>query len=275
MDDDYPRPSPPKMSFFVATSWAIAALLLLGFLTSSVASLHPDASLDLVTDVLCQAAAFLLTLYALVRIHESERPLRDALGLRRTPPSLFLLGALAGAALQLPCTRIDQLIEHRWPRSENDLNALAQAFAAPTAGHKIALLLAAAFVGPLVEELFFRGAIFRGVRRGHDAITSVVGVAVLFAAAHVDARIFLPVFAVGLVLTFARAVSGSLWPGLAMHASFNAVAVIATLLTGEDPQVPLPWAFGGAAAALVAVLLFAWRAKRSETCALARAADRT
>jgi hypothetical protein len=46
-------------------------------------------------------------------------------------------------------------------------------------------------------------------------------------------------------------------------------------LGAPDPPVPVAYWIGGTGAALVAMVLFALRVRKSEICALARAADRS
>jgi membrane protease YdiL (CAAX protease family) len=90
--------------------------------------------------------------------------------------------------------------------------------------------LAAAFVlvvllGPLFEELLFRGVILHGFLRNYSRGRAIALSALLFATVHLDARKFLPVLVGGLVLGWWRVESGSLWPGLIGHSAMNALAV--------------------------------------------------
>jgi membrane protease YdiL (CAAX protease family) len=85
-------------------------------------------------------------------------------------------------------------------------------------------------VGPLVEELTFRGLGFALLERfGRPVAIGVVGIA--FGVWHglVDA---LPVLvAFGTLLAYLRSRSGSLYPGLVLHGAFNGIAIAAAILT--------------------------------------------
>lgn len=79
---------------------------------------------------------------------------------------------------------------------------------------------------PVVEELLFRG-LLQGWGRG---FWPIVVSAVLFALAHGLNVFLLPLFFTGLVLGVVAQRSGSLLPGMLLHALFNAVNLFAVLL---------------------------------------------
>jgi membrane protease YdiL (CAAX protease family) len=82
---------------------------------------------------------------------------------------------------------------------------------------------------PFVEELFFRGAIFAAVRPRAPAWVAIVVSGVVFGAVHLVPAAF-PVLALfGLVNATLYERTGSIWPGIAVHATFNGVAFAAGL----------------------------------------------
>ena len=95
-------------------------------------------------------------------------------------------------------------------------------------------VLLVVLVGPFVEELLFRGLGF-GLLRPFGRAVAVVGSAVAFAAMHGLVEGFALIFLLGLGLAAMREVSGSVFPGYALHATFNAAAVtIAALSVGAS-----------------------------------------
>ena len=83
-------------------------------------------------------------------------------------------------------------------------------------------------MAPVVEELLFRG---EGVALllPFGAPVAVVGSALAFALAH-GLIVGLPVlFAFGVGLAVLRLRTGSVFPGMALHALFNAIAMIAAV----------------------------------------------
>jgi membrane protease YdiL (CAAX protease family) len=263
------------MSFFAAAMWSVSAIAAFDFfLALVVASAGQSTALDLVSRVLCEAAAFMATLLLLTLVHERERPLADVLGLRRTPVLLLVLGVLLGVALQGPIDLIVGVIYRRYPLPQDQVDLLHELFDVKALHLQVALVVAAGVVGPVAEELFFRGGLFRGLRRLHGAATTVFGITVFFALAHREPRNFLPDLLGGLAMGYVRSMSGSLWPALLMHAAFNTMSSILALVAGPEADVFTPWQKMAAVVACAALLpLFGRIASRSEVCAAAREAD--
>lgn len=87
---------------------------------------------------------------------------------------------------------------------------------------------------PFMEEMFFRGLVFRGLagalharERGPALWVAVIASALLFALAHGEAAQFAGLAAVGVVLALLVARTKRLAPSFLTHASFNAVALVA------------------------------------------------
>jgi uncharacterized protein len=87
---------------------------------------------------------------------------------------------------------------------------------------------------PFMEEMFFRGLVFRGLagalharERGLAMWVAVIGSALLFALAHGEAAQFAGLAAVGVVLAVLVVRTQRLAPSFLTHASFNAVALAA------------------------------------------------
>ena len=94
----------------------------------------------------------------------------------------------------------------------------------------IAFVLAA----PLSEELLFRGFLYRGWARSSRAVApAVMVISALWAIAHVqyDWYLIIRLFALGLILGWARWYSGSTMVTFAIHALVNAAALVETTLT--------------------------------------------
>jgi membrane protease YdiL (CAAX protease family) len=89
--------------------------------------------------------------------------------------------------------------------------------------------VALALVGPLVEELFFRGLLTAAFRRRFGPIRTALLTAALFALAHVLPRVIPPVFILGLALALVYERIGSTLPGMLVHCLYNGIAVAAAL----------------------------------------------
>ena len=87
-------------------------------------------------------------------------------------------------------------------------------------------------LAPCAEELFFRGWLYTGLRRRLSFWPSFLITASLFAAIHWDPnhrRIFL-VFPLAVALGLLRELTGSIKPTIALHAVYNLIIVVITLL---------------------------------------------
>lgn len=239
------------MSVFEATVAAFFAAALFIVPLALIASVRGGASGDTVTAFGCQAAAYLVALFLVLRRYAPDASIRQFLALRPTHGGFYALGLLLGLALPLPANALYSLIERSFPSSHPD--ALALLYAGSSSLKRLVLALVIIAFGPLIEEIFFRGALFRPMRAGHSAPLVVATTAVLFAVAHVEPRMMLPIAAVGVVLGLLRWFSGSLAPSLFAHAAFNAVGFYSIVTASDEaPRWPLVLASSVAVALLVA-----------------------
>jgi hypothetical protein len=112
------------------------------------------------------------------------------------------------------------------------------------------LLLAGVIVAPLVEELFFRGFVFAGLRPRYGWPKAAAISSALFALFHLQPLAILPIFLLGYLFAFLYQRSRSLWPAILMHVLMNALALGSAYLiakmgitSGADPTEffsPLP-----------------------------------
>ena len=77
---------------------------------------------------------------------------------------------------------------------------------------------------PIVEELTFRGLGFR-LLAPLGSVVAVAGTALAFAADHGLVEGFPALFLFGITVALVRLRTGSLYPGMLLHASFNAFAL--------------------------------------------------
>ncbi|MGH7196229.1 MAG: lysostaphin resistance A-like protein [Candidatus Saccharimonadales bacterium] len=97
-------------------------------------------------------------------------------------------------------------------------------YASPVGLELVLIFVALVVLAPLAEELLFRGFLYRGLRRRLSFIPATLVTSLLFAVAHAQLNVGLDVFALSLVLCYMREKTDSLWPGILLHATKNAVA---------------------------------------------------
>jgi membrane protease YdiL (CAAX protease family) len=268
------RPITPVLAF----GWTLSVAFALLFTASLIASARPSAATDAVTLGAVEAAVFLLGISALLRLHGKDVSLAASVGLRPTHAALPFLGMLLGFTVHFPAEAVDVFIQRFSPDSANDI---AQEVALLTSDSPVRFALVLFFiacVAPLVEELFFRGALFGALRRGESFATTTVVIAACFVTGHLGQwRRWPALLVVALVMTYVRAVSGSLLPSIALHVVFNAVTVVFFALgqvpTPESRHIEVPETVGFTF--VTAVLLFAVRyvASRAALARRGRAED--
>lgn len=89
----------------------------------------------------------------------------------------------------------------------------------------LTLFMGGAIIAPLIEEIFFRGFVFAGLRRRWDWKAAALISAGLFGLAHILPTSILPIFLLGGIFAFLYQLSGSIWPAILMHALTNTMAL--------------------------------------------------
>ena len=115
-------------------------------------------------------------------------------------------------------------------------------------------ILATVVMAPIVEELFFRGAI-QGhlMRKWRNPVWAIFVSSLIFGGIHANPAQIPFAFTVGLALGWMYYVTGSLVPGIFMHFINNGTAVLTFLLT-KDPEAGMIDIFGNGGALFLAAL---------------------
>lgn len=111
-----------------------------------------------------------------------------------------------------------------WPPPDG--GSLTGVFGTGPGGLILAVTLAVV-VGPLTEELAFRGVIATALDRRFGRRAAVLGSAGLFAFYHVTPWLFVPMFVFGCALGWLALTRRSLWPAIVLHGVYNGVVVAA------------------------------------------------
>ena len=242
-----PQPTPPPFRLKLAFAWTglITAVLWLALL--GVYLIFKQRAQDIAllgaTQVLVYSGVLWLFAFA-----QGAR-VRDVIAPRLVPLRLCLAAAALGFVLQIPATMLSNIVEHFFPVPDAVLHQRMLRLTPHSTAHGVAIFAVVAVFGPCLEELFFRGALFGALRRGYTAGTTISAVSLCFALGHLELRLLLPLYVVALALGDVRERSGSVWPGFALHAAFNAATLAAVFSgnvpNGKPPPMPLPVALLG------------------------------
>jgi len=80
-------------------------------------------------------------------------------------------------------------------------------------------------LGPLVEEVFFRGFVYNALKRKWGRPSAMVLSSIVFAALHGNLIGFLPIVALGLLLVYMYEKTGSLIPSITIHILHNSLMI--------------------------------------------------
>jgi membrane protease YdiL (CAAX protease family) len=171
----------------------------------------------------------MLGVLLLIAIH---LPKREVFALRRPQSWKRALG-LAAASLvviyvgSLVYTGLLSLIGDFDPTEEQGL--VPDEWDSSRAAPFVAFFLAVTLLAPVVEELTYRGLGF-SLFRPYGLALAVVSTGVLFGLTH-GLLVGLPVLAFfGVVVGWLRARTDSVYPGMLLHATFNGVALLVSVL---------------------------------------------
>ncbi len=96
----------------------------------------------------------------------------------------------------------------------------------------LVLVVVLTILAPLQEEFFFRGYIFRALRNRQGVWSAALMTGALFAATHVGwtpTALLVPVIVIGIGLSLLYHWTGSLYPGVVLHAITNSIALAGAL----------------------------------------------
>lgn len=254
----------PKLRLGDAMFWTFSVWFSMQLGILLVLRASPSAAEDLVTLAGVQVVVFLLGC-ALFAARRSSSSWSELFALRQTSPLLLVVSLLLGSALTFPSEWLGALIQLYFPLPEDAVAALSERLSMRSPAHAVALFLVAAVLGPLSEELLFRGALFTGLRPQHTPTVAVVATAILFTMVHPLLQLLLPIALLALLLGWLRAASGSLAPPLLMHVGYNGTTLGMAFAFGTKPEstLPSPWlALGGLGAAGVLALIAHLLAKK-------------
>jgi membrane protease YdiL (CAAX protease family) len=86
-------------------------------------------------------------------------------------------------------------------------------------------LFLACTIGPFIEEVFFRGFCYTGLRKHIGVKGAMVVTAAFFAFIHYSAFAFIPIFVLGLILAYLYEKRGSLIPSITLHTVHNVLFI--------------------------------------------------
>lgn len=148
----------------------------------------------------------------------------ECFALRKVKPSVALL-SIPYTWMVLPLTMTLNILTLFFTR-----NRASEIMEALSGGGLFLMALFTALIGPICEELAFRGIIFAGIRKSGSALQAIFISGLLFGLFHMNINQALYAFGLGIFFAALREVTGSIIPSIICHITVNSGGVI-TLLT--------------------------------------------
>ncbi|MCB9728939.1 MAG: CPBP family intramembrane metalloprotease [Deltaproteobacteria bacterium] len=224
-------PSP----FIVAATRRVTALWFVGFLAigltlelvfNAAGSGLMLTSLNLVSQTLLAGGLSLALIQSLARRPEDPTPLWVPLRLGALKPAGGVLGLLvwilAGLSIAVVVVAAASIIQAAFGVSSEEAQPVLRLFAEGEDPQvRVAIALSAVLMGPIFEEILFRGFIYRNLRDLMGPPLAMLLSALLFGLVHLQVPLIIPLGALGVVLAFLFERSGSLLVPIAVHALWN------------------------------------------------------
>ncbi len=178
----------------------------------------------------------LLTSWAIVT-NLGKVSFKSALGLEW--PKYFNVGYAIVLAIAMLGLTI--LIEYYLPHKETSLDKYIK-MGLPV---RLTLALLATFGAPIVEEIIYRGVLYTAIEKNTGKWAAISVVTFLFWGVHVaqyynSVATLVAVFVLSFVLTYLRAWTGKLLPGIIVHFIFNGVQGLVIVFAPQKALSPDP-----------------------------------
>ena len=174
-----------------------------------------------------QGAAWILA-FVFLKLHNVGW--REALGLHRPKWGKYILFAIGVMLLAFPVVMLVGQISAMtldklgWPvGNQRVVEMVMNAKNRWTFGY---LAFFAVVLAPAAEEFIFRGILFPFMKQLGRPKLAWLGVSLLFALIHVDAARFVPLFVLGLVLTWIYQKTDCLLASITAHSLFNTINLV-------------------------------------------------
>lgn len=99
-------------------------------------------------------------------------------------------------------------------------------FTDPQGWQLAAAFIALVIIAPASEEIFFRGFLYRGLRRSWPVWIAAIGTSGIFALAHGQWNVGIDVFILSMLLIYVYQKTNNMWLCIGMHATKNLLAFL-------------------------------------------------
>ncbi len=99
------------------------------------------------------------------------------------------------------------------------------------------LLIVVAFIGPVIEEVFFRGFLYSAFKKNWGVLPALLLSSVLFSIVHLQLYSFVPLMIIGWLLAYIFEKTKSLFPAIFLHGVYNLILIL--ILLGQFEMIKM------------------------------------
>lgn len=168
----------------------------------------------------------LVVLFGLIKLVRFGKLDKQTLGVRKTLKWKDFGLALAGSAiyfvLMIVLIILASILMPWVDMTQTQETGLSVTFNRVELGLMFGLLVV---VGPIAEEIIFRGYMHGELRRrGVSVFSTILITSLLFGAVHMQWNVAIVTFALGIVMSLTREISGTIWASVMIHMLKNGIA---------------------------------------------------
>lgn len=231
------RPLPVDLPFWMTLAFLVSFTLQLAYVTLVLRggehTLPPGV--QVLISILCFQGLLTATLF--IRMRRAQLDVPTALGMEHPFRLHEVTAGLVGYCMSLPLVGIAGLLTHElYSRLQWEIlpQPLLEEFSRIEGWMNwLTLFLLVGFIGPLLEEVVFRGFLFTWLRQQIGVHAGLWIQALVFALIHQHGTGFLPLFALSVVLGLAYVYTRRLMVCVWMHAFFNMVTLVNVMIAVE------------------------------------------
>jgi uncharacterized protein len=159
--------------------------------------------------------------------HASPNSIAATLAIVSLPTLMTVPGVLA------VMTAVQSLVLILFPMSSSDELMFDRMMTG-----SVGTVLVVCLIGPVVEEMLFRGIMLRSFLNQYSRITAIVLSAAIFGAAHLNVYQFFAGLCTGILLGWLYERTQSLWPCILFHVAYNSTLTLlaSAFVEGESKR---------------------------------------
>lgn len=164
--------------------------------------------------------------------------IKEIISFKKVKPSSVLLGVPAMLGAQYFITYLTLPVQAVLIALFGEETATSQMIIPSGAFEYILAFAALCIAAPVAEEILCRGVLMKLFGK-YGVATALISSSVAFTLLHFEARTFIQILFVGLLLGIFRICTGSVIPGIIMHCSNNLLSLCQMTMLAENEIIPL------------------------------------